>query len=99
MYIEANFVDSDATLTFYSATQAAEVQIGGDETFTADGTSVRFGDTDPIDPYISAARGERLIARVTFLTEAIGTPNRFHVLGKTAVLKNDRVVTVVNYGN
>lgn len=99
MFIEANFVDSVATLTFYSASRTAEAQIGGALTHTADGTAVLYGDSDPSDPFISAKRGERLIARVTFLTKAKGTPNRFHVLGKTAVLKNDRVVTQINYGN
>jgi len=95
--VEANFVDSDGTLTFFSASQTADVQIGGALTFTAAGIATYFGRNDPSDPYITAKLGERLIARVTFLTEAIGTPNRFHVLGKTAVLANDRIVTDVGY--
>lgn len=96
-FVEANFVDSDATLTFFSASQTADVQIGGAYTFTAAGTATYFGKNDPGDLFIVAKLGERLIARVTFLTEAIGTPNRFHVLGKTAVLANDRIVTDVGY--
>ena len=97
-YIEATFVDSAATLRFYSGKAgSAETQIGGSEAFTADGSAVRFGDTDPVDPFISAKRGERLIARVTFQTVDIGTPTRFHVLGKTAVLKNDMFVAEMNY--
>ena len=95
--VEANFVDSDATLTFFSASQTADVQIGGAYAFTAAGTATYFGKNDPDDTFIVAKLGERLIARVTFLTEAIGTPNRFHVLGKTAVLANDRIVTEINY--
>jgi len=96
-FVEANFVDSAATLTFFSASQTADVQIGGAYTFTAAGTATYFGKNDPDDTFIVAKLGERLIARVTFLTEAIGTPNRFHVLGKTAVLANDRIVTEINY--
>lgn len=97
-FIEANFVDSAATLRFYSGKAgSAETQIGGTFLFTAAGVATYFGKHNGDNAFISAARGERLIARVTFLTEAIGTPNRFHVLGKTAVLKNDRVVTEINY--
>lgn len=95
--VEANFVDSAATLTFFSASQTADVQIGGAFAFTAAGTATFFGKNDPADVYLVAKLGERLIARVTFLTQLIGTPNRFHVLGKTAVLANDRIVTEINY--
>lgn len=95
-FVEMNFVDSDGTLTFFSASQTADTQIGGAFAFT--GPTVTFaGKNDPADAYIVAKLGERLIARVTFLTEAIGTPTRFHVLGKTAVLANDRIVTDVGY--
>lgn len=99
MYIEANIVDSDMTLTFYSSTATADTQIGGALAFTAAGSATYFGKNDPEDPYISAQRGARLIARVTTLTQQKGTPTRFHVLGKSAVLKNDRIVEDVQVTN
>ena len=92
LFLEVNHVDSDLTLTFYSATQSAETTIGPTTAFTAAGTATYFGNNDPDDVYITATRGERLIARVTVLTEAIATPTRFHALGKSAILKNDRFV-------
>lgn len=99
-FIEANFKDSAATLRFYSGRQGyAETQIGGAIAFTAANTATypTGRDAGAEAPYVSSSRGQRLIARVTFLTKAKGTPNRFHVLGKTAVLKNDRVVTEDNF--
>lgn len=97
LYLQVDMVDSDHTLRFYSGAQgSAEVQIGSAVSITG-GANTEFGDKDPDDPYISAARGERLIYRITSLTPAKGTPTRVHALGKTAVLKNDRIVDSINF--
>jgi hypothetical protein len=97
LYIEANLADSDCVLRFYSSSDSADTQIGGSLTFTAAGTATYWGKNNPDDIYIRANRGERLIARITTDTQLKATPTRFHVLGKTAVLRNDRVVDSVNY--
>lgn len=96
-YLEVDMVDSDHTLRFYSGRQGyAETQIGGASSIT-NGTRTEFGSSDPADPYIEAKRGERLIYLITTLTQAKGTPTRVHALGKTAVLKNDRIVDEINF--
>ena len=97
LYVEANLADSDCVLKFYSSSGSADTQVGGSLSFTAAGTATYWGKNNPDDVYIRANRGERLIARITTDTQQKATPTRFHVLGKTAVLKNDRIVDSDNY--
>jgi len=99
LYIAANMADSTMVMKFYTASSSAETQIGGSASWAAAGTEVETGATNPDDIYLSATRGDRMVIRVTTLTTAKGTPNRFHVLGKSAVLKNDRIVEDVQYTN
>lgn len=100
LYIEANFVDSDLVLSFYSSTHSADTQIGGALSFTAAGSATYpTGRETPDTVYLRATRGSRLMVIFTALTEAIATPTRVHVLGKSAVLKNDRFVSDVQVTN
>lgn len=87
---------SDGTLKFYSSSQSADTQLG--PTFTCGSASpVEIGEENPSIGYISAKRGERLLVLVDSATAANGTPTEFHVIGKTAVLRGDRIVTEDNY--
>lgn len=87
---------SDGTLKFYSSSQAADTLLG--PTFACGSASqVEIGEENPSIGYIAAKMGERLLVLVDSATAGNGTPTEFHVVGKTAVLKNDRIVTEDNY--
>jgi hypothetical protein len=49
-------------------------------------------------PFVQAVRGQRLVIRVVGLSDTTSlTSPTINVIGKTAVLKNDRIVDSVNY--
>lgn len=84
------------TLKFYTGkVGSAEVQIGGSTTLVED-TQKLLGDANGTLPYLSAIRGERLIVRATS-DSTFDAYVEFNVIGKTSVLKNDRVVDEANY--
>jgi hypothetical protein len=68
-------------------TSTTEQNLGRTGTTQADGLNSIF---------LKATRGERLIIRAATLT-AFSAYTKFNILGKTAVLKNDRIVTEDNY--
>jgi len=85
-------------LKYYSGEQGStEVQIGSTVT-VASATAKEQGEANWSMPFVQAVRGQRLLMRVMGLsaTTSLTSPT-INVIGKTAVLKNDRVVDAVNY--
>ena len=88
---------SAAVIRYYSGKQgSAEVQLASDVTLTS-ATKKEQGEADLLGAWIEATRGSRLIVRAIGTASTAPTVPTVSVLGKTAVLKNDRVVTSVNY--
>jgi len=98
-FASASGTSSTQDLKYYSGRQGeTEVQIGSDVTMT-DATAKEQGESGLIEPFVQATRGSRLIARLVSasLSSALSAPT-INIIGKTAVLKNDRMVTEINYG-
>ena len=91
-------VASDGELQFHSALNiSASTQLGPTVTISTD-TLAEVGSNEPSVEYLRATRGQRLVIRIASTTAGqAATPTRFHVLGKTVVLSNDRVVNEDNY--
>lgn len=90
---------SAGTLTLYSSSQGSSP---GDSTLwsaaLADDTLTEKGYDQPESVWARATRGSRLIVRVAHATDiGAGAVTKFHVVGKTAVLKNNRLVSEKNY--
>jgi len=85
-----------ANLQYYTGKQgSAEVQVGSDVAITS-ATKKEQGEANLAETFVTSKRGERLIVRYVGAT-LLPTAIDLHVDGKTAVLKNDRMVTGVNY--
>ena len=89
------FAGGDLKL-YTGAQDTDEVQMGADIT-VALSTLKELGEANHTAAFSAANRGERLIVRFTAQTAGAFTITQFHVLGKTAVLRNDRIVDSVNY--
>lgn len=86
-------------LKYYSGKQGdTETQIGSTVTVTSTEAKEQ-GEVNLTVPYVQATRGQRLIMRVMDLSTTVEelTSPTIHVIGKTAVLENDRIVDSVNY--
>lgn len=84
-------------LRYYTGKQGTtEVQVGQDITLTS-ATLKEQGEANLSVVFVTSARGERLIVRVIGLESVAPSAPSVHVLGKTAVLANDRVVTSIGY--
>lgn len=87
---------SDGTLALYSCSQANDNTLWS-ATLTDD-TLTEKGYDQPESVWARATRGQRLIVRVAHATDVgASAVAKFHVVGKTAVLKNDRIVDEKNY--
>lgn len=85
-------------LKYYSGKQGdTETQIGSTVTVTS-AAAKEQGEVNLTVPYVQATRGQRLLMRVMGLsaTTSLTSPT-IHVIGKTAVLENDRIVDAINY--
>lgn len=85
-------------LKYYSGKQGStETQIGSTVT-VASGTAKEQGEVNWSMPFVQAVRGQRLLMRVMGLSATTSlTSPVINVIGKTAVLKNDRIVDAINY--
>jgi len=86
-------------LRYYSGKQGdTETQIGSTVTVTT-ATNKEQGEVNLTVPFVQATRGQRLIMRVIDLstTGTELTSPTIHVIGKTAVLANNRTVDAINY--
>ena len=85
-------------LKYYTGKQGStEVQIGSTVTVTS-ATAKEQGEVNLTVPYVQSTRGQRLLMRVMGLSATTSlTSPVIHVIGKTAVLKNDRIVDAINY--
>ncbi len=84
-------------LRYYSGKQGtAERQLGADIDLVTV-VAKEQGEASLSEAFVTSARGERLIVRQIGVSNTAVTVPVHHVLGKTAVLKNDRVVTAINY--
>lgn len=96
LYSKVN-VASDGSLKFYTASQSANTQLGDTIAISTD-TDAEVGEAEVSAEYLRATRGQRLVVRVEATTAGQAcTPTQFHVLSKTAVLRNDRIVDEDNY--
>lgn len=86
-----------AVIRYYTGKQGtAEVQLGSDVD-TVSATKKEQGEASLTETHINAARGERLVVRVLGVSNTAPSVPTILVSGKTAVLKNDRQVTAINY--
>ena len=84
-------------LRYYTGKQGStEVQLGSDLLLVT-ATAKEQGEASFAETFITATRGERLIVRAIGTSAVALSAPVFKVLGKTAVLKNDRIVDEVNY--
>ena len=86
-------------LRYYSGKQGSTETLITSSKLLTTATVLLEGEEIPTGPFIQATRGERLIMRCispSAATPAITAP-AITILGKTAVLKNDRLVTEDNY--
>jgi len=84
-------------LRYFTGKQGtAEVQVGQDVTLTS-ATLKEQGGANLSVVFVTSARGERLIVRVIGLSTSAPSAPTIHILGKTAVLANDRVVDSIGY--
>lgn len=84
-------------LRYYTGRQgSAEVQLATDIDLTTV-VAKEQGEASFAETFIKSTRGERLIVRQIGVSNTAVTAPVHHVLGKTAVLANDRVVTAINY--
>ena len=85
-------------LKYYSGEQGStETQLGSQVT-VASATAKEQGEVNWSMPFVQAVRGQRLIMRVLGLSATTSlTSPVINVIGKTAVLTNDRIVDAVNY--
>lgn len=86
-----------AVIRYYTGKQGStEVQLGSDvDLVTA--TAKEQGEANLSVDFVTSRRGERLIVRAVAASSVALTVPVVHVLGKTAVLRNDRQVTAINY--
>ncbi len=88
---------SALALRYYTGKQgSAEVQVGQDIALTT-ATLKEQGEAAFADIFVKSRRGERLIVRAIGTESVALTVPTVHVISKTAVLANDRVVTAINY--
>ena len=86
-----------AVIRYYTGKQGStEAQLGSDVD-TVSATAKEQGEANLSVDFVTAARGERLIVRAIGVSNTAITAPVVHVLGKTAVLKNDRFVDEINY--
>lgn len=84
-------------IRYYTGKQgSAEVQLAQDIDLTTV-VAKEQGEASFSETFIKSTRGERLIVRQIGVSNTAITVPTHHVLGKTAVLKNDRIVTAINY--
>jgi hypothetical protein len=85
-------------LRYYTGAQGStEVQLGSTVSVTQ-GTAKEQGEANWSEPFIRSVRGERLVIRVLGLSSTTSlTSPTINVVGKTAVLEGDRMVTEDNY--
>ena len=86
-------------IKFYSESQSiAGVQVGGDFPITTPTTGAELGENSLDEPFVKSKVGERLVVRAVSSSGALDANSiDFHVIGKTAVWKNQRVITEDNY--
>lgn len=90
--------DSDCYMRYLSGAQgSAETALTGNEDLTL-GTATVHGEENCSEPYITAKRGERLLVQIYTGSAVIGAPT-VNAIGRSAVLKNDRIVDSKNYGD
>jgi hypothetical protein len=84
-------------LKYYTGAQGStEVQLGSDVTVLT-ATQKEQGEANWDETFIQAVRGERLIIRLNNQSAGALTVPAIETLGKSVVLKNDRIVDAVNY--
>jgi len=89
--------ESDFVLKYYSGKQGStETQVGSTIALTT-ATNKEQGEANLTVPFVQATRGQRLIARIWSGSSVFCSSPVVHVIGKTAVLKNDRIVDEINY--
>ncbi len=96
LYAGINVGDTGAVKLYSEGQLSDGVQMGGDQAVASD-TLLQLGEANLTTPFATAVRGERLIVRFAAATAGAFTHTQFNILGKTAVLKNDRIVDSVNY--
>lgn len=86
-------------LRYYSGKQGdTETQVGSTVSLTT-GANKEQGEVNLTVPFVQATRGQRLIMRCLDLSTTVAelTAPVIHVIGKTAVLANNRTVDEINY--
>lgn len=101
IYTKLTFSSVGTTMKYYSgeAGQTESLLVAGARVTTA--TAYEDGEANYTEPYIKSARGQRLVVR-TDCDSVLATSNDptavdFKVIGKTAVLANNRIVDEDNY--
>lgn len=86
-------------IKYYSGKQGStEVQMGGSVAIT-DATAKEQGEANVGDAWIRSKRGERLVIRMVCDCVGAVTAPTINIIGSTAVLKNDRIVDSIGYGD
>lgn len=95
LYVAANLgLTGNGSMRLYSCSQSSD---GGALTFTmTDDTALAKGGTDLDEIFFQATRGERIVVEF-FAATSLDDIAQLEVIGRTAVLKNDRIVASKNY--
>lgn len=97
LYYGAFDCNNDVYLRFYSSSHTADTKLLADISHTASSATYINKHTAEVE-FISSKRGERLVVRCAAITAAkAATPVTFQTLGKTAVLRNNRIVDEACY--